>query len=384
MNENARSKKRDGIYGILQLAFVIVFVGGAFLVTRYLASIESAPNPDRGAGQREMLVETARVAPASHRLRFSSTGTVQVRAVTDLVPQVSGRVVSIDDSAFPGGLFTPDTVLFQIDKTDYRLNVEQIKAEVARAETQVELSEARSSASVEEWRRLNPNTPVPHLVAEKPQLAEAKAALEAAGARLKIARLNLSRTDFKLPFTGRMTEFHLEVGQYVVVGQSYGKAYRIFSLEIDLPLEEEQLTWLLESEDPIITVVSGYMEQDTYSAFVKRISGKVEPQTRLARAVLGIKDPMPDLVPDVFVKVNIIGPERRNIWVLPLNALQENRSVWEVTSENTLRQLQPNIIQITEEAVVAESDGRAITVVRGNIPEATEGTRVRPVNTQEN
>ncbi len=385
-DDKGKEKKQDKktrILGYLQLFIVIAIIGGAFLLSSHLSRLEKTPVPERRTGVREILVETARVVPRTFRLRFTTTGTVQVRAMTDIVPQVSGRIVEIDERAFPGGLITEDMMLFQIEKEDYILEVERMEAEVARAETQLKLQEASSEAAVAEWKDLNPNTPVPPLVAERPQLEEAKAALGAARARLKTARLNLSRTEFRLPFTGRVTEFHLEIGQYAVAGQSYGQAYRLDSLEVNVHLEERHLDWLLEAEDPEITVETGVLENDRYRGYVKRIAGKLDPQTRFSRVILGLKESIPNLVPDVFVTVHIIGPARANVWTLPLDALQENGGIWIVTSEMNLALIRPDILQITEEFVVTKSDGRPILAVRGNLPEATEGTPVRLARAQE-
>ncbi|MDY0044244.1 MAG: efflux RND transporter periplasmic adaptor subunit [Syntrophales bacterium] len=379
-DDKGKEKKQDKktrILGFLQLVIVVAIIVGAFLLSSYLSRLEKTPAPERRTGLREVLVETVRIEPRTFRLRFTTTGTVQVRAMTDIVPQVSGRIVEIDERAFPGGLITEAMVLFHIEKDDYLLEVERMEAEVARAETQLKLQEASSQAAVAEWKDLNPNTSVPPLVAERPQLEEAKAALRAARARLKTARLNLSRTEFRLPFTGRVTEFQLEIGQYAVAGQSYGQVYRLDSLEINVPLEERQLDWLLEAEDPEITIESGFMDYDRYHGYVKRVAGKLDPQTRFSRAIHGLKEAMPKLVPDVFVVVHVIGPARENVWTLPLDALQENGGIWIVTPETELALIRPEILQINDEFVIARSNGRPILAVRGNLPEATEGTPVR-------
>lgn len=381
-DENAKSRAagyKDRRQGYLILALVILFIAGAFLASRYLASMQTTPPPERETAERALPVQTAEVRPGDYRLRFSTTGTVQARALTDIVPQVSGKVVSVDESAFSGGRITPETLLFAIEKEDYRLAVERMRAEVARAETQLRLRRADTRASVEEWRELGFDTPIPPLVAKRPQLDEAKAVLRSAKAQLETARLNLSRTEFRLPFTGRVTEFRMEEGQYVVAGQSYGRAYRVASLEIDLPLESRRLAWLLEADEPEITVTAGYLGEKEYTAYVKRIAGTVDQRTRLSSAVLGLDATDPELVPGVFVNVTVIGPERADVWRFPLKAMQENGGVWAVTPEKTLRLLRAEMLQITDRHAVAKSDGNAVTVVLGNLPEGTEGAKVRPV-----
>ncbi len=380
MSEEKSAHKRKKSRGWLQLAVVVILISGAFLLSRFLSSLQMEPEVETMAEELKPAVQTVEVEPQSYRLRFSTTGTAQVRASVDIVPRVSGRIVAIDDSAFSGGMFTADTVLFRIEKEDYDLALEQAQAEVVQAQAEFQLQEAESATAAAEWLELNPEQPVPPLVGEEPQLEAARSALDAAKSQLERARLDLSRTKYRLPFTGRITEFDLEVGQYVVAGQGYGKAYALQSLEIVVPLEEQQLEWLLQSEDPVITVTSEYLDGASHPAFVKRVGSNLDPQTRMNRVFLGLREEDAGLVPGVFVSVEFTGPARENVWLLPLDALQQDGGVWTVTPENRLRLLKLNIIQISREAVVAQSNGATIEVVRGNLPEATDGMPVRKRN----
>jgi RND family efflux transporter MFP subunit len=369
---------KDRRQGIIQLVLILLFIGGAFVLYSYLAAFETPPEPEAPDRDLAILVRTQVVAPQAHALRFSATGTVQVRALADLVPQVSGRVVDIDERAFPGGVFTSETTLFRIEEDDYRNEVDLALAELAGARTRLSLQQAASEAAAEEWRELNPDRPVPALVAETPQLEEAKAALEAARAGLRMARLNLARTRYRLPFEGRILNLQLEQGQYVVAGQSYGQAYRLASLEVHVPLPQRQLQWLLEAEDPQISVSSDSATGNrTYPASVKRVAASLDTQTRFALVVLELREAQSDLVPDVFVNVRFVGPERRDVWLLPLEALRIDNLIWVVDADDTLRSIQPRIIQITQRHAVAHSDGTTIRVVRGNLAEATEGAPVQ-------
>ncbi|MDZ7833859.1 MAG: efflux RND transporter periplasmic adaptor subunit [Desulfobacterales bacterium] len=378
-------KKNDKkwLFGLLQLCLVILFLGGALLLNLYLSSLELTPETEIRQQDLELVVETVVAEPQTHRLSFTCTGTVQVRAMTHLVPQVSGRITSVDDSAFPGGFFSENTLLFQIEKIDYKLALERIKAEVARAKTQLKIQKAEAKTAVAEWQDLHPDRPVPPLVAKKPQLREARANLAAAEARLKKARLDLSRTQYRLPFSGRITEFQMEEGQYVVAGQSYGQAYRLKSLEIDVPLQEQKFEWVMAASEPEIKISKDFSKAPVYKAHIKRVAGKLDPETRFSRIILGLEEKAPELLPDAFVHARITGPEKKDVWVLPLNTLQKKGRIWVVAPDRTLRSIHPEIIQITDKYLVAESDGTPIRAVQGNLPEATQGTRVRLVSRSE-
>jgi RND family efflux transporter MFP subunit len=381
--DEEKKKSRSGLWGFVQLFLVLCFLGAAFLLSFYLSSLEMAPDTEIEQEDLQLLVTTVAVSPQSHRLEFDATGTVQVRAMTRIVPQVSGRVVAIDERAFPGGIFSEETVLFRIDPTDYELALERAKADVASAETRLEIQRADASTAVSEWRQMNPETPPPPLVAKKPQLKEARASLEAARSRVEGASLDLARTSYTLPFPGRITDFQMEKGQYVTAGQSYGQAYRLSSLEIDVPIGKEAYEWLMAAEDPRIRVSTDFSGDQVYDARIKRISAKLDPGTRFHRVILGLSGKAPDLLPDTFVHVRFQGPVKEKVWVFPLNAMQKGGQVWVVTPENTLRSIRPEIIQVTESVFVAESDGTTVRAVRGNLPEATEGTPVRVMDSRE-
>jgi Cu/Ag efflux pump CusA len=113
--QRTSNPSKDRRQGIVQLVLIPLFIGGAFILYSYLAAFETPPEPEAPDRDPAILVRTQVVAPQAHALHFSGTGTVQVRALADLVPQVSGRVVDIDERAFPGGVFTSETILFRIE-----------------------------------------------------------------------------------------------------------------------------------------------------------------------------------------------------------------------------------------------------------------------------
>src|SRR5690606_3237290 len=110
-----------------------------------------------------------------------------------IVPEVSGRVVFVHAAFFEGGQFAAGEVLFKIDPRDFELEVARREAEVARAQTVLELAEAESSAALGEWKQIHGKRPAPDLVARKPQMAEAAATLKSARAQLEEAKLRLER-----------------------------------------------------------------------------------------------------------------------------------------------------------------------------------------------
>lgn len=371
------------ISGILQLILVAVILSGAFALTAWLADMRKEAKPSVNVKERELVVTSQMVDPVTYRINFDATGTVQVRSPVALVPRVTGEIVETSENLFPGGVFEKGEILFQIEPDDFIHEIQRLEAEVARAQTLLELEQAQADAAVAEWKTLHPDKQAPPLVARLPQLKEARANLDSAKAQLATAKLNLKRTKFSLPFRGRITQANVELGQFVSAGTSLGNAYAISAIEIEMPLEDEEFGWIRETRDPDITVTASYLGQRReFKAGIKRLGAEYDPQTRLARVVLAPEDVEETLIPGIFVDIEVIGPTRKNVWLLPIDALQEDNTIWRIGDDNTLRIIKPEIIHITPDYVAAYSNGEPVHVVTGPLPEATEGAKVRIRSTE--
>ena len=376
----------DKTKGFIQLAFVAMFIIGAFAISGLLASVQ----PEIGksvSGDRTLVVETKEISPGPYRIAFSTTGAVQTRGTVNIVPEVSGRVIDVNEQFFEGGIFAAGDVLFQIEPLDFKLDVERLEAEVARAKTSLDLAAAESEAALAEWKQFNANKAAPDLVARKPQLAEARAALKAAQAQLKDAKLNLERTSFLLPFDGRVLSSSLEKGQYVVAGQSYGSVFGLDSLEVKSSLEDQKLEWLLGAQNLDIKITATHLgKTQTYTGFLKRSASSLDPQTRFAAVTFGFQDDISDLLTGIFVEIMIQGEELQNVLDFPAESLQEGDIIWLIDNEtNTLKKLEPKIIYADDKHVVVKAPGKgSITAVINKISGATEGTQVRINNNSEN
>ena len=69
------------------------------------------------------VIAVVRVLPVTTRdlrLTVTSQGTVGPKTESDLVPEVSGRVIEVASSFSPGGFFEEGDVLLRINPQDYR------------------------------------------------------------------------------------------------------------------------------------------------------------------------------------------------------------------------------------------------------------------------
>ena len=123
-------------------------------------------------------VRVTRVQASAEYLGISSQGTVQPRSQSELIPEVSGRVVWMSDALVGGGAFHQGDVLLRIDDADYN-------TVVVRGEAMLKRSEVEYSHAGDELKRLQ--SLHKRQLASQQQLDNAQRAAQVAEANLTLA-----------------------------------------------------------------------------------------------------------------------------------------------------------------------------------------------------
>jgi len=375
--------ERHKVSGMIQLIVVVIFVVVAVVVSGTLNLNKKTPG-EREKEERTVIAEAEVIKPQSYRIAFSTTGVVNARAQIAVVPQVSGQVISVNENFFNGGTLKPKEVLFEIEPLDYALEVERLEAEVTRAETAYNLELAESNAAISGWKQINKDAKIPPLVARTPQKAEAQANLNAAKAQLENAKLDLGRTKFTLPFTSRVLSSSLDVGQYVSAGQQYGSVYDISALEVKISLEDKKLDWIMSAQDPEIKIKTNYLGQKKqYNGKIKRGVSSLDTQTRFATLNIGFETPPLNLVPGIFVDLDITGPELNSVYIVPIGAVQKGSVLWAVDNENTLFKIDAEIVYADDHHVILRGPQNPLKIVTSKLSGVAEGMHIKLLSEQE-
>ena len=316
------------------LPLVVVGLGAATAVLL----VRSAPRAETvEPSTPPPLVRVVAAAPRPARLDVTSQGTVGPRIQATLTAQVAGRVVAVDPDFAAGGSFRAGEVLVRIDPTDYRLAVSQAEGEVARARTRLIREEAEAAVARAEWRELGSGEPDP-LALREPQLAEARSALQAATARLEQARANLERTTVEAPFTGRVAEQQVDVGQAVIPGTPLGRVFATAYAEVELPVPVAELEFLdvdltgAMADGPRVELSADLAGAERrWPARIVRTAGSIDRQTRMLGLIARVEEPYgaaaraagAALPMGLFVDAVIAGRSAEGVYVLPRAALRD-------------------------------------------------------------
>ena len=362
--------------GVIQIAVIGVVAVIAFYSAQApseeelleASAIAIAPQSDNEA----VYVSVAKLKPQDHFVEVRGTGSVVLRNSIDLVLQLSGRVVWVSETFRKGGSFEAGQNLLRIDPRDFELAVAQAEADLLAAESNYLLVKAESEAAIANYAILHGEKDVPPLVAKTPQVEQAKAQIAAASAREQIALLDLMRTDFSLPFDGRVVDSQAEVGQFLNQGQKFGEVFDVASIEALVPISPRDL---LSLQPAIGRRASLSLGDFQLQATIARVSPTLDERTRFAQIYLAL-DNATDVYPGSFFNVVVEGPRLENTILLPEAAEQINESVW-VVSDNKLKRSQPRFINRQTSGVLVESFDLGDGVVLGRVPGAKEGMMVK-------
>ncbi len=344
------------------------------------------------------LVEVERLSVRDIPMVVSSYGTVTPKVEVEIAPQVAGNVVWVNASFRAGGIISANQPIIKIDPRDYELAVRQAEALVAEADVVLDIEKAEAAVAKKEWQQLNPNTePDSPLVLREPQIRRAEAQLESAKARLETAQLNLERTVVSLPIDVRVINEQVDLGQFVAVGRSVGSAYGIEAVEIEVPLEDDELAWFDiprqsgavnadhdSAEATIAHVVANIAgRRHVWIGYVKRTTGEVDRNSRLVSVVVEVTNPSdpagetPPLVPGMFVKVQIQGRTLKNAVAVPRDAVRQSNEVW-LVNDGKLRIRPLDIVRADRNFAYAVSGvEHGDMIVLSSLDAASDGMNVR-------
>jgi RND family efflux transporter MFP subunit len=344
------------------------------------------------------LVEVQQLRVKDIPMVVQGYGTVNPTVEVDIVPEVAGKVVNIHPELRVGGFIRADEKILEIDPRDYELAVQQAEAAVADTKVKLETEQAEAEVARREWNELHPDTePTSPLVLREPQIRKAQAALDSADAQLAAAKLRLERTRLSLPFDVLITSETVDLGQYVVMGQPLAKAYGTEAVEIEVPLQDDELAWFDVFENSIFADGDrGSAEgtpaevgadfagaKHTWNGHIVRTTGQVDRTSRMISVVVEVPNPFkvsnsrPPLLPGVFAEVLIHGKALRNAVAVPRDAIREGNKVWLVNG-NRLHVKPLDIVRTDKDfAYVVSGVSDEADIVISSLDAVVDGMRVR-------
>ncbi len=363
----------------LKASAPIAVLAIALLFTTALVLISPKAVPQELEGKHPA-VRVVTAAPTTARPQIHANGTVTPRIESDLVAEVSGRVVWVSPRFEAGAFFDADEELLRIEPRDHEATAERARAGVERAESQLSLSQATLNR-VERLRKRGASSTA-KLEEAISNAGIAAANLRDARAQLVQAELDLGRTRVRAPFSGRVRGRTAELGQFVNRGSSLAAIFATDAAEVRLPVPAAELVFLdiaqaepgrddrisaggLEAiglpeaprRGPRVVLRAPQAGEDaTWIGEIVRVEGALDDRTRMVNVVARIANPQapesgPPLTMGLFVEASIVGRPLIDVVEIPRAALRPAGEVLVVDEDSRLRRRAVAVLRAEGERV---------------------------------
>ena len=373
---------------LFPMAIVVAGLGLAGLIIATGPKLEQQSPPSSAPLVRTWVadVQTVQMTSITH-------GSVLPRTESELIPEVSGRIIEMSPVVVSGGFFKKGDLLLKIDPLDYEVALEQARASLAAARSEftnatkahnrlLDLAKRQSASQSQQDDALN-------------RLRFAQASIREATARLSKAERDITRTTVTAPYDGRVRTERVDIGQFVTRGAPIASLYATDVAEVRLPIQDEELAYLklplsgqTDQHMPTVILRARFAgEEHTWQGRIVRTEGELDPKTRMINIVAQVQSPYersgsrPPLAVGLFVEAEIIGKRVDNVFVLPRSALQANEQVYVMTDENRLSFREVEIIrEVGEDVYITGGLKRGETISLSTVNNAIEGMLVRPID----
>lgn len=296
---------------------------------------------DRQAPQ----IEVAKVITDSVTLSKTYPGTLSAVRSLEVMCRVNGHVTGI---FFHGGDYVKEgQVLYTIDPTVYRNDVQSAEATLANAKAQLEYAEVHYEAMT---RALESNAVSKMEVAQAlSDRDQARSAINSAQAALANARTRLGYCTIKSPGCGHITSNQVSMGQYVN-GEgspvSTATVYDDASLIAHFAIEDKSFERIWQGENgrgnvdySRLPLKFGTPLPHTYTADLSYMDPHIDPSTGTINLEAMVGNPYGELRSGMYITIDVpykVDPAAMLVLDSSLGTDQRGRYLYTVTDSNTV------------------------------------------------
>lgn len=387
MGRQPEAAPQSGRWLMLRVGILSALVLFMSLVgMRVLLSMRKAPKR-KAQTVSQVRVQTQVVKKQAMRLTLKGYGTTQAKRVVELIPEVAGKVVYISPLLREGARVKKGALLLRLDSRSYAIEYKRLKRQIASLRKQSKLLASAlrlNRRNVNRNRRLlrrkvidqgSYDTQSIQFIDRQQRLESLKQNIGNLEEQLRLAALKLQHTRIRAPFDARITSALAEKGGYVSMGKPVAKLESRYELELPVsfplaslqgirndkgePIDLEQLPAYLATL-PAVTIRQSESKV-VWKGRVVRVGAKLDLSTRTVplwvhislrqrkRSSRGFVT-QPTLLPGTFCQVAIPTRKRREVVVVPRQALYGNIAYLAV--DNRIARRRVDVIETSGDKVL--------------------------------
>lgn len=341
MSKNAENKSLGFFSTVLAIGLIVGVSAGLIL---WIYSSEPEAQREGATKKTAMLVDVQTVQRQTYTPRIAGLGTVEAAQDIILSPRISGRVLSISQQFIPGGFVQKGDVLVTIDPADYENAVRQRQAELQQAQSNLDIEKGRRDVAKKEYALLDQTLTNENkaLVLREPQRAAARSAVLSAKSALDQAKLELERTTLEAPFDAQILSRNVNVGSQVESGMDLARLIGVDEYWVVVTVPVAKLSRIAfpdngEQGAPVtLRNRTAWPKGAVREGHVARLIGALDTQTRLARVLIRVTDPLaraedtkgPPMIVGSIVQADIKGQPLKDVFRINRDYLREGETLW--------------------------------------------------------
>jgi multidrug efflux pump subunit AcrA (membrane-fusion protein) len=304
-------------------------------------------------------------------------------------------VLEVAANFVPGGMVRRGEMLLQIDPADFENALSIRQSELEQVEADWEIEVGRQALAEQELELLGDsiNGINRSLVLREPQAASLKSQMSAAQAAVQRAELDLERTKLIAPFDALVLRREANVGSQVQPGDDLGQLVGIDEYWVMAAVPVRNLRWLTvpdvgQEGSKAKLYDSGAWGPESYrEGRVKRMIGSLDQQTRLARILVAVEDPLgqagdlPPLILDTLVDVRIEGTPLQDVVRLQREYVHDGDTVWVMVDGELQIRHAEIVFQDPKFAYISNGLHSGEEVVTTTLATVAEGVKLRKITT---
>jgi len=288
-----------GIWGILPVAallVIIIFLGAS------IGAKQKATKAERMSTMKKELppinVVTMVTTPKMIQDKINLPGVIEPWVRLKILAEVRGRVTK--KTIALGDVVKKGDLIAVIDPRDYKNHLKSARANYDSA--------LASRKRLEKMYKERLTT--------RSRLDSAIAMVETSQAQMDTAALNFDRCEIKTPIAGIVNTLYFEQGEYLNVGQPVAEVLQLDKVKVVIGIPESDVNAVRKVDDYRVQVDALGGKQ--FQAKKHFLSKSTDPMARLYGLEIVINNPLGELLPDMFARVEIVKQRIDDAITLPL------------------------------------------------------------------
>jgi multidrug efflux pump subunit AcrA (membrane-fusion protein) len=345
------NSKKIAVAGI-----AILILGSGFFAMRKFAGMKELP-PERPKVASTNYVKVSSVAYKEMDTEVVAYGRITSSQTLNMVAEVGGRLLPGSVELKPGVNFRRGQVLCRIYGEEARLTLQSRKSEFLNllasslADLKIDYPEhfAAWQAYFEKLEMDQPLRELPDIRDNKLKTFLATKNILRDYYNIKSLEENLRKYTIYAPYSGSIVEVSTEIGSIVNPGTSIASVIRTDRMELEIPLEVEDVQWVEEGSAVEVKSEDG---SRSWVGKIARIADFVDPATQSINAYVSIEaGPDSGLYDGMYLQTVIPGTRLSNAMEIPRRVLQNDNEVF-VVDGGVLKSRQVHIEKITRDQVL--------------------------------